>query len=314
VTALIGAGCGRSGSDARITASGYVEATEVRVSSKVGGIIAALPIDEGSRVESGALIAEIDQTDLRLALQAAQGEAALAEAEWRLRKAGSRVEDIATAAAQTRRAEADLRNATADLDRMEGLLASGSGTTKGRDDARLRRDTCIANLDQAREQFRKLQTGSRPEEIDAAAARLAASRARVEQLEQQMRDAVVRSPIAGLVTEKLMERGELAAKGAALAVVTDMRDIWLNVYVSEIDLARLRIGQSAEVETDDHQRREGTIVAIASQAEFTPKNVQTRDERVKLVYKVKIRLKNEDGLFKPGMPAEARISPAASAS
>jgi HlyD family secretion protein len=90
-------------------------------------------------------------------------------------------------------------------------------------------------------------------------------------------------------------------------VVTDLADAWLTVYVTEPDLGRLRLGQHAEVRTDDGQTRGGTLSFIASQAEFTPKNVQTRDERVKLVYKVKVGLDNADGLFKPGMPAEARL-------
>jgi len=105
------------------------------------------------------------------------------------------------------------------------------------------------------------------------------------------------------------EAGELLAPGAPLAVVTDLADAWLTVYVSEPDLGRIRIGQSAEVVTDDGQTRTGRVSFVASEAEFTPKNVQTRDERVKLVFRVKIALDNRDGLFKPGMPAEARIRP-----
>jgi HlyD family secretion protein len=97
--------------------------------------------------------------------------------------------------------------------------------------------------------------------------------------------------------------------GAPLLVLTNLKEPWLTVYVGALDLPKLRLGQQADVTTDDGQPRKGTISYIASQAEFTPKNVQTRDERVKLVYKVKIGLENEDGLFKPGMPAEARLRP-----
>jgi len=96
-------------------------------------------------------------------------------------------------------------------------------------------------------------------------------------------------------------------------VITDLADAWLTVYVGEPDLGRIRIGQEADVVTDDGQSRKGRITFVAAQAEFTPKNVQTRDERVKLVYKVKVGLDNQDGLFKPGMPAEARFHVAAPA-
>jgi len=120
-------------------------------------------------------------------------------------------------------------------------------------------------------------------------------------------DAVTTSPVAGIVTERIVEQGELLPAGARLVVVTDLADAWLTAYVAETDLARIRIGQDADVVTDDGQTRKGKVTFIASQAEFTPKNVQTRDERVKLVYKVKVGLENRDGLFKPGMPSEARL-------
>jgi HlyD family secretion protein len=194
---------------------------------------------------------------------------------------------------------------------MEGLLASGSGTTKARDDALARRDAAAAALAAARERLKRLEAGFRREEIDAARARLAGAEARIAQLDQQISDAAIASPVPGVVTEKLAEQGELLTAGAPILVVTDLGDPWLTVYVSEPDLARIRIGQSADVVTDDGQSRQGTISFIAAQAEFTPKNVQTRDERVKLVFKVKIALPNGDGLFKPGMPAEARLLPAA---
>jgi HlyD family secretion protein len=93
-------------------------------------------------------------------------------------------------------------------------------------------------------------------------------------------------------------------------LVTDLASAWLNAYVGEPDLARLGLGQEAEVVTDDGQSRKGKVSFVASRAEFTPKNVQTRDERVKLVYRIKVALDNGDGLFKPGMPATARLVPA----
>ena len=311
LAALSGGAC-RKGDDAGlIVASGHVEATEVLVSTKVAGTIERLAVDEGSVVATGQEIAHIDTTDTELALAAARAERAQAEAELRLRRAGSRVEDVREAEAQVVRAEADLAGAARDLDRMEGLLSAGSGTTKSRDDARTRRDVAAAGLDAARERLHRLKAGFRQEEKDAAAARLQATDARIAQLDQQVKDAVIASPVAGVVTQKLAEQGELAARGAGLVVVTDLASAWLNVYVAEPDLARIRLGQAAEVVTDDAQTRRGRISFVSSRAEFTPKNVQTRDERVKLVYKVKIALENADGLFKPGMPAEARLQSAA---
>jgi len=310
VVGALGSGCGEGEDPGLIVASGHVEATEVRVSTKAAGTVESLAVDEGHTVVAGQELARIDTTDTRLALDAARAERALAEAELRLRLAGSRVEDVGEAKAQVGRAEADLAGAQGDLDRMEGLLAAGSGTTKARDDARTRRDVARGALDAARERLKRLETGFRPEEKDAARARLDATDARIAQLAQQLEDARIVSPVAGVVTEKLAEQGELAARGTGILVVTDLANAWLNAYVAEPDLARLRLGQEAEVLTDDGQVRKGRVSFVASRAEFTPKNVQTRDERVKLVYRIKVALENADGLFKPGMPATARLRPA----
>jgi HlyD family secretion protein len=304
------AGCRRAPDAGEIVASGHVEATEVTVSTKVAGNLERLAVDEGSLVKVGQELARLDTTDTRLALAAAGAERELAAAELRMRVTGSRVEDIREAEAQVARAEADLDGAQKDLDRMAGLLSAGSGTTKARDDARTRRDVAKAALEAARERSRRLKAGSRREEIDAARARLAGAEARIAQLEQQLADAVIVSPVAGVVTEKLAEQGELAARGTGLVVVTDLGHAWLNAYLTEPELARIRLGQQAQVVTDDGQAREGRLSFVASRAEFTPKNVQTRDERVKLVYRIKVALDNADGLFKPGMPATARLQPA----
>jgi membrane fusion protein YbhG len=305
--------CRQKTSD-EIVVSGHVEATEVRVSTKVGGTLEALAFDEGDSMTRGQELARIDTVDLRLALDAARAERAQASAGLRLLLAGARAEDIEEAKAQVARAEADLDGAARELERMEGLLQSGSGTTKSRDDALTRRDLARASVDAAQERLRKLQAGSRPEEIDAARARVAASEARIAQLEQQIRDATIVSPVDGIVSEKLAERGELLGPGGGIALVTDLSGAWLTVYLGEPSLGRIRIGQSVEVRTDDGQVRKGEISFVASEAEFTPKNVQTQDERVKLVFRVKIRLFNDDHLFKPGMPAEARIEPLGSGS
>jgi HlyD family secretion protein len=305
--AVLGGACRKAADPGLIVASGHVEATEVLVSTKVAGVIESLSVDEGHAVAAGQELARIDTTDTRLALGAARAERALADSELRLRLAGARVEDVREAKSQVVRAEADLGGAQKDLDRMEGLLGAGSGTTKARDDARTRRDVAQAALDGARERLRRLEAGFRTEEKDAARARLEAADAGIAQLEQQLKDAVVASPVAGVVTEKLAEKGELASRGTGIVVVTDLPDAWLNAYVTEPDLARLRLGQAADVVTDDGQRRKGRVSFVASRAEFTPKNVQTLDERVKLVYRIKVALENADGIFKPGMPATAHL-------
>ena len=308
----LAAGCRQSHDDSLITASGHVEATDVRLATKVAGHLERFGVEEGDTVAAAQELARIDTTDARLALSQAAAERDLAGAELRLRLAGSRKEDVAELQAQVAGVEVDLRHAEQDLQRMQTLLDRGSGTTKARDDAKARRDETASRLEAMRQALARLKAGSRPEEIDASRARLAAAEAAMEKLQQQIRDATVTSPVAGIVTEKIAEQGELLQVGSPLCVVTDLADAWLTVYVAEPDLGRIRIGQEADVVTDGGETRKGKITFVASQAEFTPKNVQTRDERVKLVYRVKIGLDNKDGLFKPGMPAEARLRAAGS--
>jgi membrane fusion protein YbhG len=308
------AGCSGGKGAAALRAAGHVEATEVRVATKIGGTLRQLLVDEGDRVHSGQTLGRIDTVDLDLALKTAQADRDQAEADLRLMQSGYRSEDIAEAEARVAAAAAVLDQAEKQLKRMQGLLDAGSGTAKARDDALGRRDAAAAGLDGAREGLRKLRAGYRKEEIAAARARAAAASARIAQLQQQISDATIASPTTGIVTEKVAEQGELLPAGALILVITDLDGAWLNVYIPEPDLGRVRLGQPAQVLTDGGERRRGRVTFIASQAEFTPKNVQTRDERVKLVYKVKITLENTDGLFKPGMPGEAILEPAEASS
>ena len=308
LAAMAAGGCARKAGDGAIVASGHVEATRVRVSSKIAGRLQSLAVKEGDAVEAGREIGRIDPTDLQLALQQARAERDQASAQLRLRLAGARREDVAELEAQVRSLEVELADAKLDLERMQALLDRGSGTTKSRDDAKARRDVLAQKLAAMNQSLARMRAGSRDEEKDAARAGLAATDARIAQIEQQLRDAVITSPLAGVVTEKVAEAGELLSAGAPIGEVTTLQDSWRTVYLPDADLARIRFGQPAEITTDGGQKGKGTVSFIASQAEFTPKNVQTRDERVKLVFKVKIALDNADGVFKPGMPAEARLT------
>jgi HlyD family secretion protein len=301
------AACAKAPASNVIAAAGHVEATDVHVAAKVGGRLERFTLQEGDPVKLGQVLAQLDITDSRLSLGQAQADRDQAAAELDLRLAGSRPEDIAEAASQVANARADLEGAQKELDRMQALLDRGSGTAKSRDDAKTRRDMAAARRRAAREALARVRHGSRPQEIAAARAKVASAEARMASLEQQIRDATVVSPLAGVATEKVAQQGELLQAGSPLCVITDLANAWLTVYVVETDLGRLRLGQPAVVVTDLGQRRDGHITYISSEAEFTPKNVQTRDERVKLVYKVKVGLDNRDGLFKPGMPSEARF-------
>jgi HlyD family secretion protein len=299
--------CGGSARNGRVIASGHVEANAVRIATKVRGRLLQRPVDEGDVVTTGQLVAVVDTVDAELSLREAVAQRDEADAGLRLRVAGSRREDIAELAARVESAKADLAGAEKELARQESLVTQGVTTVQTRDDALARRDALKGQLESANQAFARAKAGSRNQEIDAARATRDAADARIAQLKQQIADATIVSPVAGRVTEKIAEPGELLAAGAPILVITELARPWLTVYVAEPDLGKIKLGAVAEVATDGGETRKGTVIFIASTAEFTPKNVQTRDERVKLVYRVKVGLDNADGLFKPGMPGEARF-------
>jgi len=136
------------------------------------------------------------------------------------------------------------------------------------------------------------------------------SKARLAQAEKAVADCTVTAPMDGVVTTRSHEEGDVVATGAPLITLSRLDEVWLSVYIPETRLGGIKLGQPAQVQTDGAASRyAGVVTFIASEAEFTPKNVQTPDERTKLVYRVKITLKNPEGIFKPGMPADGYLHP-----
>jgi HlyD family secretion protein len=302
--------------------SGQVDATEVQVAPEVGGRIIEMTIAEGDRVKQGDVVARLDTRDVELALQRAQAERSQVDAQLRLLQAGARGEDVrqaeaqvAAATADVAAAQSDLNAAETDLQRFEKLLASNSGSQKQRDDAATRRDmardrvrAARARETGAREGVARLRAGSRREEIEAARARVAGVDAQIATLEKSRTDATVTAPIGGIVTERLLDPGEIASPRAPIAVLADLDHAWAEVFVDEPMIPRIKLGQGATVYTDaGGPGLPGKVSYVASKAEFTPRNVQTAEDRSKLVYRVKIAVDNSKGILKQGMPVEAEI-------
>ncbi len=316
------AGCRQEAPPNEIRVSGYVDATDVQVAPLVGGRILDLNVDEGDRVTAGQVIATLDTVDTELLLARLRTERDQAEAQLRLLLAGARPEDIRLAEAQAASAESDvtateveLTSARADYERFASLVAAGSGSEKQRDDAATRRDVAEARLSAAthrvaaaRETLARLRAGARKEEIEAARARVATAEAVIHVAEKSLADATVTSPLAGVVTTKIANIGEIVAPRAPIVIVTDLDRAWANVYVDEPLVPRLSVGQTATLVTDAGQRIEGTVTFVSPKAEFTPRNVQTADERAKLVYRVKVTVDNREGVLKQGMPVEAELA------
>jgi HlyD family secretion protein len=298
-----------------------VEATEVRVAPQVGGRLLEVAVAEGDRVTAGAVLARIDTADIDLTIRRAEADRDQAVAALRLLQAGARAEDVRQARAQAESAQADvqaaeseLKSASEDLDRFEALLQSNAGSRKQRDDAATRRAVAAARADAARERARgaaeavaRLRAGARAEEIAGARARVASADAQIAALQKSRADAVLTSPVAGIVTAKLADAGETVAPRTPIVAITDLDHAWANVYVDEPVVPHLKLGQTVTLVTDAGQRLPGSVTFISPKAEFTPRNVQTSAERSKLVYRIKVSVDNREGVLKPGMPVEAEM-------
>jgi len=265
--------------------SGFVEATEVAVSAEVAGQVKALRFDEGTLVARGDTLAEIDtlSTVLRLG-QARAGRTAI---EKKISMASISIEQAA------RNAEL----AAKEFERAKSLLASGSV------------DQQLA--DEVENAYRQAALARKQAEaaLEAAQAELARAESDVRLLEKQLADCFPRSPLRGVVTAKYVEAGEWVGVGRAILKIAVLDTVWVKVYVPAVDLTFLKIGGRAGVDPEDGRSRplDGTVTWISSEAEFTPKNVQTKEARADLVYAVKVTIPNPGGVLKIGMPVAVKI-------
>ena len=287
-------GCnGRDG--ASISASGTIEATEVTLSAQAGGQIKRVIAEEGDVVHIGDTLLIIDNIDYVYQLDQARAGYEMAEAQYQLTLKGTREEDVI-------QAEANYKNAEVDLKRMEELYRARTISEKQLDDAQTR-------FTVSQQTWEKMKRGSRQEEITAARARRDQSKAQMSSLQKKVDDCVVTAQAAGTVTKRYVEQGELAGLGMALYKISDLSSMDITIYVTESDLPRVKLNQKATVNIDAFQKRdyEGKVIFISSTAEFTPKNIQTKDERTKLVFSIKVKVPNPDGTLKAGIPADVTL-------
>jgi len=256
----------------RLSANGIIEATEVDLSSKIAGRIREIRVREGDDVKMGQILVRLEDDDLKALVK--QYEASLQAAEANVEETKAKVEE-----------------ASQDLMRKRNLFREGLLSKAALDDAEMRYQVNSAQYGQAKAQ------------VEQAKALLATARLKLE-------DSVIQSPIAGRVLHKNFEEGEFVSPGERILTLADLEHLWVRVYVPEEEVGRVHYGQKADVAVDSFPGVifQGQVGEIGTKAEFTPKNVQTKRERVNLVFGVKIFLDNPDLRLKPGVPADAVIS------
>jgi HlyD family secretion protein len=292
-----------------IKVSGNIETTEVNVGFKIPGRIVSLPIQEGDWIQRGKVIAKLDDEDLRQRLELAR--ATLKSTQARLDKllAGSRPEEVREAEASLHQAQFDFENKKIQYERMKALFDRGVIPKETLDNAETGHKIAKAALQRATENYQLIREGPRKEDIEDAKAQVEQSRASLKLAETQLSYTVLYSPISGVVLVKYGEVGELVNPGTSILTLADIENVWLKAYIPETDLSRIKWGQEVTVTTDLRPQKvyKGRISFISSQAEFTPKQIQTEKERVTLVYRIKVEIPNPDRELKPGMPADGKI-------
>jgi HlyD family secretion protein len=306
---LAGLACSNGRDKSVISASGTIETVEINVASKVAGQILALAVEEGARVGPGDVLATVDHATADIQVRQAEAGVRLAEAQLALLVKGARSEDIRQAEAALTQVDSAFKVAGDDAARMRELFKTGSVTSKQRDDAEARLTVAAAQRSAAAEALGKLRRLARPEEIQAAEARLDQARAAADLLAKTIADSTITAPAGGTVTHKAVEAGELVTPGSTVMTLADLASVYVMIYVTEIEIGRIKLGDAVDVRIDAFPERAfpGKITYISPEAEFTPKNVQTKEDRVKLVFGVKVEIVNAEGLLKPGLPADATI-------
>lgn len=232
-------------------------------------------------------------------VQAAEGVVLTAETgtrkaqlQYERLKAGLRAEELAAAQAEVAQAQAEVQIAKAALEQAQQAVSVAE-----------------AQLQQAQAQLDLILAGPKSEEVAVAEAQVARAKAQVEILEAQREKLSLRTPISGLVTERTVQEGEIVVAGARMFTISRLDPVVLTIYIPETQVGRVYVGQKADVFVDTYPGRTfpGEVIYIASQAEFTPRNIQIPEERTTTVFAVRIKLPNSEHFLKPGMPADARL-------
>ena len=294
----------------RLVASGTVEATEASLGVQLAGRIEEIRVREGDRVKAGDTLAVVDRAELLA--RRAQAEAQLSAAQSLLQEMerGPRSEELAQAKEADSSAAGRLKDARRDLGRGQQLFTEGAVSQEVLDKARLAAEVARSQREQAAQQLLLVRAGPRAERVAAQRAVAGQSAAMIRQMSAQLANAVVRAPFDGVVTVRQRQPGEIVAPGAPLVTIANLGDRWVRIYIAEDRIGAIQLGIPATIATDSYKDRQytGVVSFIASQAEFTPRNVQTAEERVKLVYAVKVRITGDTvNALKPGMPADVTL-------
>lgn len=288
-----------------IQASGTIEAISIDLNARLAGTIKVLAIKSGDPVKKDQLIAELSRNDLvaqreRDKLSVVKSEANLADLQ-----SGARIEEVKEAEANLNIVRASFKKASDDYNRLKTLFEAGAITKVDFENAERALAISKNQVQAAESRLSLLMAGSRPELINGAQVEVERNKAILKATDAMLEDLKIYSPIDGVVLSKNYELGEYVTPGASIATIVNLDDLWIKVYIPTDDLPQVALGQKVSFTVSGFPKSfEGIVEEIATKGEFTPKTIQTKNERTNVVFAVKIRIKSEDGILKPGMPAD----------
>ena len=296
---------------AAIIASGTVEATQAELGFQASGRLETITVHEGDQVAAGRQFANLDQSELLAQREVARAQVAAAQAGLSELLAGSRKEEIAHARASLTVATEKRDYAQRDVERLAPLAEQSLISRQAYDQQRTNLSVSQGEVAKAKEDLDILVTGPRTEKIAAQRASLAQATATVGRIDAMLAQTVLEAPFAGTVTVRHREPGEALQPGTPVVTIRNFDDRWVRVYIPGDEVGKLTLGQQAIITADasPERRYEGRISYIASVAEFTPRNVQSTKDRVKLVYEVRVRIAGDTKVdLKPGLPADVKFA------
>jgi HlyD family secretion protein len=299
-----------AGPGGALVASGTVEATDAQLGFQAPGRVVSIAPREGDRVTAGQELARLERSELEARRAQAEAQVDAARAALAELERGSRQELIAQARAALAAAADRRADAERDVARTRRLFDGGAVSRETLDKAQTAVDVARSQQTQAGEQLRLLQAGPSRETKEAARAQVAQAQAAVQGVDATLGNTVLAAPFDGVVTVRHREPGEIVPAGTPVLTVMDPRSRYVRIYIPENRVGAVRVGSRATITADTYPGKTypGEVSFIASEAEFTPKSVQTTEERVRLVYEVKVRVTGDPGFdLKPGLPADVRL-------
>jgi len=285
-----------------LTLQGNVDVRQADLAFKVSGRVAEMTLQEGDKVAAGQLLARLEQGNYQASLDQTQGQQTSAAAALAELENGSRPEEIDQAKAQVAQAEAALVNAQLTFKRQKELVKSDFTSRSNYDLAQASLRQAEAQLTSAKAALTLAVKGARQERIDAARGKLDQAKGAESLAQQNLADTSLSSPEEGVVMSRVREPGTIVAAGDTVYSVVFTHPVWIRAYVPEPALDHVHPGQKAEVITDGGRHYTGQVGYVSPLAEFTPKTVQTPEQRAELVYRLRVVVTEEDGNLRQGMP------------